>query len=130
VAAVEFALILPMFMMLCMGTIDYGYYLYLDMTCTNAAREASRRGVVATLPADAQTDAVAAGDAFLAAAGLDSGINVPVVTSTTPVTPDFQVTSTVTLDPFTPIVGFLPAVLLPTGIAVTSTMRWELAPSP
>jgi Flp pilus assembly protein TadG len=71
VAAVEFALVLPMFLTLTLGMIDYGYYLYLDMCCVNAAREASRRGVVASTTALAQTDAVAAGNVFLKAAGLD-----------------------------------------------------------
>ncbi len=42
VAAVEFALILPVFLLLALGMIDYGWYFFIDLTATNAAREGAR----------------------------------------------------------------------------------------
>jgi Flp pilus assembly protein TadG len=41
-AAVEFALLLPVFMLMLLGMIDYGWYFYVDLAATNAAREGAR----------------------------------------------------------------------------------------
>ena len=43
-AAVEFALVLPLLMMLLLGTIDWGFYFWQVQVCTNAAREGARVG--------------------------------------------------------------------------------------
>jgi hypothetical protein len=43
---VEFAIILPLFMFLVMGSIDFGYFLYVSEVVTNAAREGARAGSV------------------------------------------------------------------------------------
>jgi Flp pilus assembly protein TadG len=45
-AAVEFALVLPFFMFLVMGIIQYGFYFWTAETTNSAAREAARRVVV------------------------------------------------------------------------------------
>jgi Flp pilus assembly protein TadG len=36
--AVEFALVLPLFLLMVFGTIDFGYFLYVSEVVTNAAR--------------------------------------------------------------------------------------------
>src|SRR5262245_18185650 len=46
-AAVEFALVMPRFMGLVMGALDYGYFFYSSQIVTNAAREGARAGVLA-----------------------------------------------------------------------------------
>ena len=45
-AAVEFAIILPIFAALLMGMIQYGYYFWTAETTGSAARETARRIVV------------------------------------------------------------------------------------
>ncbi len=46
VAAVEFALILPLLMMMIFGIINYGLLLYDQAVITNAAREGARWGSI------------------------------------------------------------------------------------
>ena len=45
-AAVEFALVLPIFIFLLFGIIQYGFYFWTAETANSAAREAARRVVV------------------------------------------------------------------------------------
>lgn len=45
-AAVEFALILPVFCLLLFGLIEFGFYFYTAETTSSAARETARRVVV------------------------------------------------------------------------------------
>jgi Flp pilus assembly protein TadG len=45
-AAVEFALLLPIFAAILMGIIQYGYYFWTTESANTAAREAARRVVV------------------------------------------------------------------------------------
>lgn len=61
---VEFAVVLPVFMLILAGIIDFGMGLYSQMTVINAAREGARLGVVqpGDLPAiEARVEAMAAG---------------------------------------------------------------------
>ena len=48
---VEFALVLPILLMLLFGIIDFGLYFYNDLELSHAARDAARRASVATSPA-------------------------------------------------------------------------------
>lgn len=45
-AAVEFALVLPLFLLLVMGALDYGYYFFSSQIVTGAAREGARAGTL------------------------------------------------------------------------------------
>jgi Flp pilus assembly protein TadG len=45
---VEFALVLPLLMLMLLGLIDYGYYFFVELAVTNAAREGAR--VATTYP--------------------------------------------------------------------------------
>jgi Flp pilus assembly protein TadG len=45
-AAVEFALVLPIFLALVMGALDYGYYFFSAQVVTGAAREGARAGTM------------------------------------------------------------------------------------
>lgn len=49
-AVVEFALILPMFLLIVFGTIQFGLVLYDKAVITNASREAARAGIVLQSP--------------------------------------------------------------------------------
>jgi Flp pilus assembly protein TadG len=130
VAAVEFALLLPVLMLILMGMVDFSYYFFLNSTVVNAAREGARRGAVVLNSSDIETVAQGASENYLAAAGLQAGgFNGPAVD------PDFDsdtglIAVTVTIDPFEPLTGFLPGGVLPATISYTSNMRWESAPPP
>jgi len=50
-AAVEFGLILPVLVLLVMGTIEFGFILYDKAVITNASREGARAGIVFRDPA-------------------------------------------------------------------------------
>jgi hypothetical protein len=45
-AAVEFALVLPLFVTLVMGSVDYGYFFFSEQVVANAAREGARAGTL------------------------------------------------------------------------------------
>ena len=51
VAAVEFALILPVLMLIVFGILNYGILLYDQAVITNAAREGARWGAINTTTA-------------------------------------------------------------------------------
>jgi hypothetical protein len=57
--AVEFALILPVFLTLVMGSIDWGYYFFVQQIATNAAREGARAGTVIDPGTDFENEATA-----------------------------------------------------------------------
>ncbi|MGC4122013.1 MAG: pilus assembly protein [Myxococcales bacterium] len=70
-SAVEFALVLPLLLLLVMGTIDWGYYFFTEQIVVNASREGARAGSLATL-GDASSQASVAAAQYLTRAGLDS----------------------------------------------------------
>jgi Flp pilus assembly protein TadG len=49
-AAVEFALVLPLLVVLLMGIIDFGLYFYNDLAVSHAARDAARYLSVNNIP--------------------------------------------------------------------------------
>jgi Flp pilus assembly protein TadG len=49
-AMVEFALILPLLIMLLFGSIEFGLLMYNKQVITNASREGARAGIVARTP--------------------------------------------------------------------------------
>jgi len=49
-ALVEFALVLPLFLLLLCGVLDFGFMLYSRMTVINASREGARLAVTAADP--------------------------------------------------------------------------------
>jgi Flp pilus assembly protein TadG len=144
-AAVEFALILPLFSVLLMGLIDFGHFFFTMNTINNAAREAARRASVQTTTGDMITEGTNAANTYLAAAGL-SGANCPMNCPTVTVTPpantavwNASVRVTITIPgAYRNITGFsyrvLPGFNSPfssmTNLQSVSDMRWELAPNP
>jgi Flp pilus assembly protein TadG len=49
-AAVEFAIILPVLILLLFGAIEFGLLLYNQQVLTNASREGARAGIVSQAP--------------------------------------------------------------------------------
>lgn len=53
-AVVEFAVVLPILLLLVFGIIEFGFLLYNKAMLTNASREAARVGIVYTLDREAE----------------------------------------------------------------------------
>lgn len=58
-SAAEFALVLPIFLLLMFGTVDFGFILYTQSVMQNAAREATRRMSVDSTVTESQGQTIA-----------------------------------------------------------------------
>jgi Flp pilus assembly protein TadG len=77
---VEFAIVLPLLLLVLFGILDFGMLFRRYQIVTNAAREGAR---VAVLPAFADDDVVARVSQFLTASGLTETPTVPAPVRTT-----------------------------------------------
>jgi Flp pilus assembly protein TadG len=118
VAAVEFALILPIFLVLVLGMMEYGYLYFVHLNMTNAAREGARVGVIQD-SGTVVSGATTAAQRYLNAAGVQATINPPSFDGTT-------LTVTITQN-YRPLIGFVPT---PSTLQASASMRWELAEPP
>jgi hypothetical protein len=133
-AAVEFALVLPIFLAVLFGIIDYGWFFYQRFTLAAAMRDGLHHGAsvpeclgAPTCPGPYSDPWTAAHDQAMADLAMPSspinGANV--VWGTTHysgVSPDEFVTLTATMS-FTPLVGFVP---LPAQMSFQMTMLMEI----
>ena len=80
-SALEFALVLPLLLLVVLGGLDWGYYFFAEQIVVNAAREGARAGSLEALDdAVARAEAEAAARSFLGRGGLDAaGATVSVV---------------------------------------------------
>jgi Flp pilus assembly protein TadG len=62
VALMEFALTVPLFLIILLGMIDYGYYFYVAVSAANAAREGARQCTLVSLGACGACDPTASID--------------------------------------------------------------------
>ena len=118
---VEFALILPLFLLLVIGMAEFGRAWMLKNILTGAAREAVRAAAV--LPkADACDNAKAIADPILDSAGIPPLVCAGggVTTSDAPV----PIVSVTTKYDYSPITGFIPG-LASFELTGTATMRRE-----
>jgi Flp pilus assembly protein TadG len=125
-AAVEFALVLPLFMALVMGALDYGYFFYVDQIVTNAAREGARGGtLVDPVSAGAQARASADAKAIAEAYMTRNGLSPRGVTATigTVVTANDAVDVLIRY-PFQSLTGFT-SIMVPRQIYAHAVMRWQ-----
>ena len=60
VAAIEFAIVLPLLMMIVFGIIEFGLLMYDKQVITNASREGARIGISDVAVTDAEIEAVVA----------------------------------------------------------------------
>lgn len=120
-AAVEFALMLPVLLVLVLGSIDVGWLVYTKISTVAAARETAR--AVAVL--DATEFAAAHADNFTdekktPVPGTESVIVLPNTYSE-----GVQVTVTVTTH-VSPLVGFLPTSIIPASVKIESQVSMRL----
>jgi Flp pilus assembly protein TadG len=132
--AVEFALVLPILLLLVLGGIDWGYYFFASQIVSNAAREGARTGSLKTTgtPCDEATGAIAVAKDYLVRARLlkDPSDDRAVIacTRSTVVDPNDAVLVKIVYQAkpgSMSLTGYLPAGLLPTSATAVATMRLE-----
>lgn len=122
-AAVEFALVFPVLLLMVLGTIDFGYFFFVREIVGNAAREGARAGSV--VEADAGNGAaVAAAEAaamnYLSKGGLaNQGITASVVTVNSVESVEVSIAY-----PVGSITGFL-GTIMPAKACASAVMRWQ-----
>jgi len=111
---VEFALILPLFLVLVFGIIEFGRAYIVYVTVTNAAREGARLGVTGASASAIQTRAQTLAGPF------GSGLTVSVsYVNNAGVDQQVQVDTSYTLSLITPVGALIH--LLPGGVSPSST---------
>jgi hypothetical protein len=124
-AAVEFALVLPIFLAVLFAMIDYGWYFYQRFTLAAAIRDGIHQGAAVQMSLDPCGTAITAAKADLSLSG--SPINPTNVTwnicpSYSGSSPNQFMTMTGTMN-FTPLVGF---VKLPAKMSFQMTTQLEI----
>jgi len=117
---VEFALVLPILMLIILGIVEFSWAWLQTNTATSAAREAARVAAVTTSPYSTAA-AEARARTVLQNAGIDSG--AATVTISAPDAATQQITVTVQFQ-YHSITGFIPGL---NGITLqgTTSIRWE-----
>ena len=121
-AAVEFAVVAPIFLLLVFGMIEYGRMVMVQQVLTNASREGARRAV---LDGSTNQDVVDDVDPYLSSGSID-GANIP-VTPTNPGDAAFGDPVTVSVDIQFSQVSWLPSPMYLGGrtLSATTVMRRE-----
>ena len=114
-AAVEFAILLPVLMLILFGIIEFGMIMYSREVITNASREGARSGIVQATakPTEAQIQAVVTN--YLNGTGID-----PNVTTISVVGEGLTAPNTLTVTVTYPYNFFVP-VILGLGNSITLT---------
>jgi Flp pilus assembly protein TadG len=133
---IEFALILPLLMLIILGLVDFGFLFQRFEVVTNAAREGAR---MAVLPGYATADVNARVAAYVSAGGVATTSTNPVVTVTNvniavggglPTMPGKQVQVSY-VSPYLfigPIAGLFGGSFTTANLTAVAVMRLELAP--
>jgi Flp pilus assembly protein TadG len=70
-SAVEFALVLPVLMLILFGTIEFGMVMYSREILTNASREGARAGIVQQIPKPTEGQIQSVVTNYLTGTGID-----------------------------------------------------------
>jgi Flp pilus assembly protein TadG len=135
-ALIEFVLVAPLFLLLMLGAIDWGWYFVVRETLVNATREGARAASVQDdPPTQSQAAAIAAVRAYLTNVGVSAmPVQSPDVTFTTIVvpgvaTPVSAVSVQITSYP-SPAISGLTMTLVPATITAQTVMRLEVTAPP
>ena len=124
-AAVEFAIVAPVFFLMVFGMIEFGRALMVQQVLTNASREGARVGVLDS-PTPTRDQVLSTVNTYLQSAGI-SGSTVT-INPTEPTTAGYGMPVTVTIQvPFSNV-SWLPAPWFLTGnvqLTASSVMRRE-----
>jgi Flp pilus assembly protein TadG len=118
-AVVEFALVLPVILILVLGSIDAGWLLYAKISTTAAAREAARAVSVLDKTEYGTFQSVADAKATTVPGNEAVDVSLKSYSEGAPVT--VTVTTTVS-----PLVGFLPTSIIPNPATITSQVSMRL----
>jgi len=102
-ALVEFAITVPLLMMMFIGMVEFGYYFYVANSVTGAAREGARQCTLVSLGACGNCNPTAA-VSYMAAIGLDEYTSATATCATTAGT--FMYTVAVTAN-FPTLTGYM-----------------------
>jgi Flp pilus assembly protein TadG len=133
-ALIEFVLVLPLFLTILLGVIDWGWYFVVREIAINATREGARVGSVAASPGVAATDAGTAAQNYLRNALGNAYAATPAVDSAGCTVATYRCIS-VTLANFRPVPGADRSITglqawtrVPTAFTVRTDMRLEVQP--
>jgi Flp pilus assembly protein TadG len=118
---VEFALVLPVFLILVFGILEFGVIMMDQIHLTNAANDGARVGAVKN-----GTDVQAISAASSSVGGVVScpaGTPTASRTGTNPI--QLTVTVTCSYSPITPLGGLLSSLVISSGLSGTAVMRVE-----
>lgn len=130
-AAVEFAIVMPLFLTMVMGSIDFGYFFFSDQVVTNAAREGARSGSLVDLVSGNWTPVLDAAESSASNYMSKHGICCPggclsykgcVKATQTKVSGYDAVQLEIKYDA-PRLTGFTPAAIFPALVKAVSTMR-------
>ena len=105
---VEFALTLPVLLMLLAGVLDYGWYFFVQVGVQSAAADAVRMGVDAAGGVDPEALAEGAAGEVLADAGLPC-LGACTITGTIASEDGYRLLRVAVNRPFEPLVGLVPS---------------------
>ena len=124
--AAEFAILLPVLLLIVFGTIEFGMMMYGREVVTNATREGARYGIVAQIPPVSSGTMITQATAYLTG----TGVNPTSVTFSAPAccgAPGTPVTvNAIYRNPW--LILYIPTMLgppTPFPISITTTMRHE-----
>jgi len=120
--AVEFALLMPLFVALLVGTMEYGWYFGQEATLGNAVRQGARAGAVAQAGQDPVARAQHATAQVLQEAGFTGTVHVEAAVDGS--APD-QLLVVSAWAPYHPLAGLMPA---PVRMQSRSAVRLESQP--
>jgi Flp pilus assembly protein TadG len=129
-AAVEFALVFPVLLLVVLGAIDWGWFFFIDQLVTNCAREGARAGTLlppkpSSTDGAAETAAERAGNLFLEKVKLiPPGFNSTYVDATAITVDGEDAIQVVVTFPVGSLTGFLSNVM-PANARATAVMRWQ-----
>ncbi len=125
-AAVEFALLLPVLLMILFGIIEFGMIMYGREVVTNASREGARAGIVQVSPKPTSGDITTIATNYLTGTGVNPSDVTITVTGAGGASPA-MLTVTATYN-YPWLIRYIPNVLglpSPLPIAMSTTMRHE-----
>lgn len=125
---VEFALILPVFLILLFGVIEFGLLLYNQHVITNASREGARYGIVVRAPRRTAAEITAVVDTYCADHMVTFGPETPPTTNVAFTTQSFgdDLTVEVTFHyDFLLLPNFIANFMGGTDLRAHTTMKYE-----
>ena len=126
-AAVEFGLLLPLFLLLIFAMIEYGWYFTHEIVLTNAVTEGARRAIKEENETDARTAALeAVREAFWLSDledddGIESVVNVEILD---PEDEPKRVIVSISSLAYKQLTGFMPSKMVPNVIGAKSVMTY------